>query len=347
MPINTWWEADPKECYWIEITDRDDLGENLIAPQLDKSGHETPSYSLVRYVRPGDVVLHWSKAATADPAIVGISTVAGNAFTSELEWQPHGTYGRMDVPSGLRPAWEAPLMRFQQLKQPVTLARLRSVEVEVRKVHDQLAKQHPAPLYFPYALSNRRPLRTAQGYFLKFPAALLDVIPELSAARRPSLRPDGEDAQSSVSPEVAAVQDLIDVRPSSGQAFRSSPEERIAIETLAMKGAQQHYEALGWVVDPSVAKTESYDLRCTRAQSELHVEVKGTTTSGAQVLLTPLEVTHARTQYPNVALFVLAGIQVKRTPDGAVEASGGEARVIDPWRLETDNLSPIGFSYSV
>ena len=53
-----------------------------------------------------------------------------------------------------------------------------------------------------------------------------------------------------------------------------------------------------------------------------HVEVKGTTTDGAEVILTPNEVRHAR-ENPCTALFVLSNITVERAEDGAVTATGG------------------------
>ena len=38
MAINKWWAVDSKEIYWLESTDRTDLGANLIAPQFDDTG---------------------------------------------------------------------------------------------------------------------------------------------------------------------------------------------------------------------------------------------------------------------------------------------------------------------
>lgn len=67
------------------------------------------------------------------------------------------------------------------------------------------------------------------------------------------------------------------------------------------------------------------DLWCVRkGEPELHVEVKGTTADGAEVLLTPNEVQHARSDYPNVALFVMARIEVGEAEGGTIEAFGGE-----------------------
>jgi hypothetical protein len=48
MAINTGWADDPEQRYWMEITQRDVLGENLLAPQVDGAGHEQWSHTLVR-----------------------------------------------------------------------------------------------------------------------------------------------------------------------------------------------------------------------------------------------------------------------------------------------------------
>jgi hypothetical protein len=86
-----------------------------------------------------------------------------------------------------------------------------------------------------------------------------------------------------------------------GQGFRVSPELRKKIEDYAMKKAQEHYISHGWTVQ-DVSKPESYDLHCVKGNQELRVEVKGTTSDGREVLLTPNEVSHAREAYPQVAL---------------------------------------------
>ncbi len=76
-----------------------------------------------------------------------------------------------------RPSWIFPLSDFTELRQPVTLHRLRDLEPTVLQVRDRLAAQHTGPLYFPFAFSVKRPLRTTQGYLVKFPRALVDAIP--------------------------------------------------------------------------------------------------------------------------------------------------------------------------
>ncbi len=88
----------------------------------------------------------------------------------------------------------------------------------------------------------------------------------------------------------------------SGQGFRMDAAARQAIEQHAMQEAINHYEEQGWSVT-DISATCSYDLFCKRNKGEeLHVEVKGTTSDGQQILLTANEVEHARYRYPNVAL---------------------------------------------
>jgi hypothetical protein len=76
-----------------------------------------------------------------------------------------------------------------------------------------------------------------------------------------------------------------------------------------------------------------------------HVEVKGTTGEGNEVLLTPNEVEHAHVQYPHVALVVVSHISLTDEPEPV--ASGGRLQAVDPWKLDADQLEPIGYSYTV
>jgi hypothetical protein len=76
------------------------------------------------------------------------------------------------------------------------------------------------------------------------------------------------------------------------------------------------------------------------------VKVKGTTTSGDEVILTPNEVRHAREHRPN-ALFILRDVILEQASDGSVKAVGGVADIHDPWHLDDGDLLPIGFRYRV
>ena len=74
MAINRWWDADAFEIYWLETTERDDIGVDLHAPQLNDQGAEHHRYSQINEIRPGDVVLHYHKGSSA---IIGWSRVRG------------------------------------------------------------------------------------------------------------------------------------------------------------------------------------------------------------------------------------------------------------------------------
>ena len=66
MPeIHCWWLDRPDERYWLEVTDRPDLGINLKAPQVNERGAEFWN-SLLRHVRPGDVVFHYGPRQICD-----------------------------------------------------------------------------------------------------------------------------------------------------------------------------------------------------------------------------------------------------------------------------------------
>ena len=119
---------------------------------------------------------------------------------------------------------------------------------------------------------------------------------------------------------------------------------RVAVEAYAMNKAMEHFSDDWDVID--VHSSHSFDLKCLRTGCEKHVEVKGTTSSGEEVILTPNEVDHAR-GWPDMALFVLANISVEYTGDGGVEAAGGSPIVLDPWSIDAGTLRPVGYRYSI
>jgi hypothetical protein len=105
------------------------------------------------------------------------------------------------------------------------------------------------------------------------------------------------------------------------------------------------FYSMAWDME-DVHGTESYDLICRSGHKVKHVEVKGTTTDGAEVSLTPNEVRHAQ-ENPCTALFVVSNIAVERAEDRTVTATGGEHHCYDPWRLGDGTLRPLGFRYQV
>jgi hypothetical protein len=329
MAINEWWEGDPRERYWLEITDRENLGLDLHAPQFDGSGKSYWSYELVTAVRPGDVVLHWWKQAGAPEAIVGHSTAVGNAVEAEIVWQAHGTVGRAAGRATRRPGWLHPLVDFTDLEAPVTLERLREIEPSIRLIRDRLATEIAGPLYYPYALSDKRPLRTTQGYLVKFPADLVDAIPELRAVLDPE---NGRSAPRSRSGVTRA-----------GTGYQSDLEVRRALERHAVDWTMAHYKELGYSVE-DVGAVRSYDVEARNGDELFQLEVKGSSGTATTVELTRGEVEEAWTSGCSV-LVVVDEISWARTHDGAVKTSGGRPRIWAEWAPEEDRLVPVSYRY--
>jgi hypothetical protein len=132
-------------------------------------------------------------------------------------------------------------------------------------------------------------------------------------------------------------------RPSSKQGRQLNERVKRLIELAAEDQSQAHFEAAGWTVERVGAQKLGYDLRCTKDDEELHVEVKGTASKGLEVVLTPNEVAHCR-QYPHMALAVVREIKVGQ--DETIE-SPGKLRVIDPWSIDESHLTPSEYSYRI
>jgi hypothetical protein len=130
------------------------------------------------------------------------------------------------------------------------------------------------------------------------------------------------------------------LRKRGGQGRGLSAGERRAVERRAMDLAIAHYKQ-SWGDVKDVGSTECFDLECRSGGRMLRVEVKGTTGSGASVLLTANEVTHARVQTPHVALFVVSEIRLQRGPEPV--ASGGMVRILEPWDIGACELRAVAF----
>lgn len=142
------------------------------------------------------------------------------------------------------------------------------------------------------------------------------------------------DAEQKVAADAGDIQ-----AAAHGQGFAQNPEERRAVERLAMLRAMAYFRKRFESVK-DVSRTESYDIRCSRGRAEVLVEVKGTTSAGGTIFLTRREVELARKR--RCALFVLHSIQISNgTP------RGGTAKVYMPWRPSVDSLSPLAYSYKL
>lgn len=180
---------------------------------------------------------------------------------------------------------------------------------------------------------------------MKLPRAAVSMFPQLRAAvehaANLSAMPGGfspaEQAEDAIGQAAGKA-----ARRGRGQGFQLDQAAKVAVEAHAMNVATDFYSE-SWAVE-DVHGAESFDLACRRGDEEMRVEVKGTTTDGLEVILTPNEVTHAR-EYQHTALFILTNVRLDRSEDGTVVASGGMPCVFDPWTIDDGKLTPIGFRY--
>lgn len=91
------------ERYWLEITDRPDIGVDLHAPQRDASGNPTPGYSLMWWVIPGDAVFHYDRRQRA---ITAWSRAVGGVAEAPVVWLSHrsATHRRIGAAQA-QPGW--------------------------------------------------------------------------------------------------------------------------------------------------------------------------------------------------------------------------------------------------
>jgi hypothetical protein len=142
---------------------------------------------------------------------------------------------------------------------------------------------------------------------------------------------------------VAETQGRFERRSGKAQGFAVSAEMRKTLEEHAVARAVQYFEDGGFRVK---RLGKPYDLICEKSPQTKCVEVKGTTTSGEEILLTAGEVEFACSHPNDMALFVCHDIILKNS-EGKLVAQGGVDRIIDPWRIDRGTLWPIGFWYAV
>jgi MrcB-like, N-terminal domain/Domain of unknown function (DUF3883) len=144
-----------------------------------------------------------------------------------------------------------------------------------------------------------------------------------------------------------AAVDTSATRERRGQRRVADLRVRKAIEDRAMAVVMRYFaDEGGWTVE-DVSRFRPYDLVCRREDdgAEIHVEVKGTTTSGEQILLTRNEVAHAR-DFSHPVLAIVSEINLSDEGEG-VGASGGRLSLHNPWVIDDAALVPTQFIYSL
>ncbi|HJQ93705.1 MAG TPA: hypothetical protein VJ874_05415 [Candidatus Thermoplasmatota archaeon] len=176
MAKAVWWNDRPNERYWLEITNRSDIGADLNAPQTDKGGKRPHhAYALITHVAAGDVVFHYD---TKVEQIVGVSRVGGAPYASEVRW---GSLAD-GTPPFPRAGWRVPLEYYSPINVPLDLARLREDKPVLKAIHGALRGGKRRSIHFPFEISAKRPLRPAQMYLAKLPRQVLEHYSSLLVA---------------------------------------------------------------------------------------------------------------------------------------------------------------------
>lgn len=186
--LNVWWEPVVGERYWIEITDRRDIGVDLHCPQRDARGEPNVGYSTILAVRDGDVVFHYDRNVKA---VTAWSLAAGTVSAAPTLWVSHRGATRRRLGSALReqPGWWLDLEGPFLLDAPVTLADLRADGPRILATLDRLADRF-GTIYTPfYGYGDRHELRPAQYYLNKLPSALVELLSDDSVPE-PEPSPD-------------------------------------------------------------------------------------------------------------------------------------------------------------
>ena len=182
MAIRRWWDHRVGEVYWLEITDRADIGANLMAPQSNDSGADYWGYSLIREVDAGDVIFHYDLNREA---IVSWSRATAGFWEDEITWAAHGTSARSAarVPYR-RPGWKKALVDSSTpLPEAVTYQQIQSHASNVLAVEAALKRELGEPLYLAFT-RYRNGIRPSQGYLAKLPLDVTRLLPALAAGAR-------------------------------------------------------------------------------------------------------------------------------------------------------------------
>jgi hypothetical protein len=232
--INSWWAGDTRQRFWLEITDRADIGLDLHCPQRDSSpggGRRTPGFSLIWWVQTGDVVFHYD---LNQRAITAWSRAAGHVTEAPTIWLSHRAATRRRLQKGrAQPGWWLDLDGPFPVEPPLTLARIRENGPALRRVLDRLRADHPGSLYFPFSFYRGTQPRPQQPYLNKLPAEFVDLFPELTAAAGQTPELPGRATEPPQMLGTAYLQAQVSPRPTERQPFTVNP-------ALVERGLQGH-----------------------------------------------------------------------------------------------------------
>ena len=335
--MNTWWVGNGSENLWVEITDRSDLGKNIIAPKRAQQGKLTPGYELLKHVTEGDLVFHWWMRPKSKElrGFYGYSTVVGNMQEGLLPWKSRGRYASTE-PEGEKPATFWNLDGFTELKRPVLIADINAKMPEVVAFLGELEKQYGKPVYFPFC-ERQGKLAVNQTYFAKLPVAFLEVM-KLEALTSVKYKFTTAENAPLIVPKNKK-------RLTNGLSRQIDPLKRIAIEKYAENLVFDMLVGEGYKVEKF---GKPFDLLAVKSDEVVKVEVKGKQEYATSVEVTINEVEVARNhrnEYKTL-LAVVDGIDLVNT-DGKWIGTNGRLRLWWDLVLSEDSLYPTKYLFTL
>lgn len=132
-----------------------------------------------------------------------------------------------------------------------------------------------------------------------------------------------------------------DQESSTGQEPVLDPQRRKTIEDAAQDRLMAHFRAEGWdVVDTRVG--HPYDARAIKGDEVRYLEAKGTTSSGASVIVTRNEVEWARSHVGECVMGIWSGIGLD--DNGRVLSESGDFRLFD-WNPSPEELDALQYDW--
>lgn len=295
----------------------------ISAPTKGDNGEKVRHWTVLGDMQPGDLTVHYVQGMIRAVGIVAAAPTIGPR-----------PYERPGHP--LHPSVYTVAIRYVDLETPLPLSAIPH--------DDRVAEGRIGP----YRVFNKNGL-VNQIYCGEISERIVEIV-------RAKIAPASGSSLSNTAPPTAAAAPVpapfvappkqAAAPPASGAGVDDTAAVRTEIERHVMTEAASYFRLWGWSVR-DVSRSEPYDLLCTKPNAtDLHVVVKGTTGSAANVFLTHGEVAHARGHAPDVALFVLAGVVVD-TRGGLPAASGGTQTVLHPWEIDRGTLRPIQFEYEL
>lgn len=334
---HSWWASNLEEKFWVESTDRTDIGRNLLAPISTHAGQK-----LVAFVEDGDIVFHYYQPTKS---IVAFSVAKGFPRIDEIRWPDRKK-------SDISPAYKIDLINYTELDDPITLKEIQDKQQSIRSIKSALDKKYDGKsIYFPFQIPKNKVIQPAQGAYLsKMPRALVDLFPGAAQQLRQDIAPEISHIKSPIYSKLASYKPKNqESNRESSYGIQTDEKKRKATELRGMLLATKYLEQLGYIVeDVSAQKRLGYDLRAVKDGEVVGVEVKSSIKSRIEVAVTTAEVEYAQLAGNDFRSLLYVVDQIVCTKHGdEYNTSGGRERFWWDWNPDTDSLTPIDYRFTL